>query len=271
LAFPIYPRLGLPFCPGGEQRKTIDKETNMTKTHLVLRTLLALCLALSMGIPVAALTESKSQADQATTNNLLAVEYGTTASLNCNVDTNRGFDLGLHLEFDPFTVHITNGTWARCFGYNQYYDQLASFLLIHLDTLRFPFEYGGKDWMIQLWKGQYVIVFNGAEIGLYEKPANRNIFYDCSDTTLDMSMRLYQGDDLFLDYPAYNTWWACAFRLGNPITSIVAASELRMTGTIRFEDQGMRDAFWASFEANKNNLITGTMEDMVFSFDWQAG
>ena len=183
--------------------------------------------------------------------------------------------LGLGYDYNSSKQIITcaRNSWQRALGFNIFMDAIGPLVTFRFETFRFPFAYDGKDWQIQVWKGSYWIVSNGAEIGLYEKPSGRPVFWDCSDTYLDMSMRLYQGSDtLLFDYPAYNTWWLGGFRYGNPrILPVVTADKLRLTGTILFKDQAMLDAFLVSFEENRPANMTGGADGLLFRFDWQAG
>jgi len=202
----------------------------------------------------------------------LPTEYDRAAGLIRGTGEKGIFGTGFEIFTDDCLVRTTSDTWAKYFGYNIIYDHVSPCVLIFVDTLRFPFTYDGRDWMIQIWKGSYVVFFNGAEIGLYEKPSGRPAFWDASETMLEMSMRLYQGENLFFDYPPYTTWWACGFRSGNLCrTPIVSASQLRLTGTIRFEDQIMLDAFFSSFEANRPANMTGQTDGLLFEFDWLPG
>ena len=196
-------------------------------------------------------------------------------------DSNTGWlydtsDVGLMgIGFDynvcEYMLRTAPGTWQRSLGYNLLYDLGAPLAFIRMDTLRFPFSYEGRDWMIQFWKGTYM-PSNGAEVGIYEKDPGQPFFWDCSETMLDISMKLYHHNDtLFYDYGTQRTWWTGGFKYGNfRLTPLLPAKQLRLTGTITFEDQGMADAFLASFEANKGAYMTGTMEGLVFSFDWKA-
>lgn len=167
----------------------------------------------------------------------LSIEYNREAGLIHGIGEKGIFGTGFEIFADDFLVRTTSDTWAKCFGYNIFYDYLSPCVLVFVDTLRFPFAYDGRDWMIQIWKGSYVVFFNGAEIGLYEKPSGRPVFWDASETMLEMSMRLYQGENLFFDYPPYTTWWACGFRMGSTCPAL-PASQLRLTGSILFEDPG---------------------------------
>jgi len=202
------------------------------------------------------------------------------APQNLEYDSNTGWlydtidvglmGIGFDYNFPEYLLRTAPGTWQRSLGYNILFDAFSPLMLIYLDTLRFPFSYEGRDWMIQFWKGYY-LASNGAEIGIYEKNPGTPIFWDASDTMLDISMRVFQGDTLFFDYGTQRTWWTGGFKYGNFLrTPLVLPKQLRLTGTITFEEPGMADAFWASFQANKGAYMTGTMEGLVFSFDWKA-
>ena len=178
---------------------------------------------------------------------------------------------GLELELDNNIARLSPGNRNHRFGFNILFDIFSPLALMFLDTIRFPFDYDGREYMIQFWKGSYFLISNGGEISLYERPPGQFLQWDPSDANhLEMTMRIYQGDRLFLDFGTHH-WWLGGFRFGSPSTLPVSpAKDLRMAGTITFEDPGMRDAFWAAFETNRNELFTGTMEGMVFSYDWQA-
>ena len=57
-------------------------------------------------------------------------------------------------------------------GFNSFYDRLSTLLFMVIDDETIYFEMDGKDYMIELWKGQYY-ASTGCEIGLYHSlPAN---------------------------------------------------------------------------------------------------
>ena len=60
--------------------------------------------------------------------------------------------------------------WQKNFGFNEVYDTFAPVTMMYYDTVRTTFEYGGKEWMIQTWKGQYGVMFVGGEVGVYTRP-----------------------------------------------------------------------------------------------------
>ena len=60
--------------------------------------------------------------------------------------------------------------WQVNCGYNEVYDHFAPMTAMFIDQVRVRFDYEGKEWMIQLWKGNYGWLFVGAEIGVYTAP-----------------------------------------------------------------------------------------------------
>jgi hypothetical protein len=58
--------------------------------------------------------------------------------------------------------------WQRLAGFTWAYDEAGPLMLMILDCETFYFTYQGKQWLIELWKGQYGIE-TGAEIGVYNR------------------------------------------------------------------------------------------------------
>lgn len=126
--------------------------------------------------------------------------------------------------------YTADDPWQRNFGYNEIYDQSAALVAIVIETCRIRFEdYDDRDWMIQLWKGQYGFVLYGAEIGIYTKPMDREIeHYDCAtdDDMIQMEMTLYEKTDILgqktwvktFSRPYSRQWWHTGFVWGNMMT-----------------------------------------------------
>jgi len=202
------------------------------------------------------------------------------APQNIEYDSNTGWiydtaDIGLlGTGFDynvvGYLVRATPDSWERSIGFNWLFDTLAPLLFVYVDGLRFTFSYNGHDWALWFWKGVYLLS-NGAEVGIYEKDPVRPLHWNASDTMLDISMKVYQGDTLFFDYGTQRTWWTGGFKYGSVRgTPLVRPKQLRLTGTILFEEQEMLDAFLVSFEENKPANMTGSAQGLLFSFDWAA-
>ena len=139
--------------------------------------------------------------------------------------------------------------WQRNIGYTEAFDYAAPFTLINFDTQRITFKYKNKDWMLQLWKGQYGLVFYGAEAGLYNKSENRGVkYYDCvsDDEMLKMSMDFYQKSavtgkwKIKFSRPYGYYWWCTGFIPGNVGGKF---ENLRFVLRVTMKDKEMLDAF----------------------------
>jgi hypothetical protein len=144
----------------------------------------------------------------------------------------------------------------RQFGYAYGYDAAALGMNMILDCEPIFFDYAGKHWMIELWKGQYILEAGG-EIGVYNRPIGsvyplldptvgrrprdpipaHNLFYDCANDNelLEMSFTLYKnGQKLFSRGPEKH-WWLTGFKWG----VYARPDELKMDASITCRDAGM--------------------------------
>ncbi len=137
--------------------------------------------------------------------------------------------------------------WQRKMGYCRLYDEASAPFSMIIDCEPIYFEYGGKRWLIEFWKGQYGMT-SGGEIGVYttEEP-DLNIpgffngtFYKCASNAelLYMSYSLVK-DDKILFTRKDKHWWLTGFKLGE----FSEPSELTMYLTIGLKDIAMRNAF----------------------------
>jgi hypothetical protein len=125
------------------------------------------------------------------------------------------------------------------------------------------FDYAGKSWMIEFWKGQYGLM-TGCEIGVYtrspqnsapytafldatvgRRPHDPNTshgkFFDCASNAdlLEMSFDLSRrGQKLFSRGPEKH-WWLTGFKWGE----LSSADDLSMDLTITFPNNDMMEAF----------------------------
>lgn len=147
------------------------------------------------------------------------------------------------LSQDIFTSRLD--AWQRNFGYCTLFDKAASHLNMIFDCLPVYFNYMGRTWLIEFWKGQYGIN-TGCEIGVYyadrilsENELYRTLFQCVDDKDmLKLSLKLYKGnDDIAHLYGKH--WWLTAFKMGcfsNP-------SELSVYARIAFHSSEMARAF----------------------------
>lgn len=140
--------------------------------------------------------------------------------------------------------------WQHNFGFGKIYDFVSPYLLLEYDYIRVFFTYENKDWMLQMWKGQYGLVFYGSEIGIYNRPHSDDgidawTMFDCPEEEdwLKMEMTLWHQDyngnwnrEFTRKYDYY--WWCTGFKNGH-LRNVEPADELRMTGRITFKDKEM--------------------------------
>lgn len=173
--------------------------------------------------------------------------------------------------YDPTGKYFytADDPWQRNVGYNSIFDTTAPLTLIDFDTMRLRFPYEDKDWMIQLWKGQYGLIFYGAEVGVYTKPKDRVLMhYDCAtdEEMLKMSM-------VFNEYkngkwqqrftrPYGYYWWCTGFVPGNKLGDFSGLSlDMRITA----KDYDMLRGIKAALEEN-NVSYTVSGLNLYFRF-----
>ena len=164
-------------------------------------------------------------------------------------------------KYDPNgNYYYTNDkdAWQKGFGYNQIYDKLAIVSAMYYDTVRTTFNYEGKEWLIQIWKGQYGYSFVGEEIGVYTKTGNTNT-YACADKSdwLKMEMCFVWDENKDGNYqprfarPYTDYWWCTGFVVGYESKEAMKSREqFRMVAHITFKSEEMARLFANAFEAN---------------------
>lgn len=141
----------------------------------------------------------------------------------------------------------TMEAWQRKMGYCRLYDEAAAPLGMIIDSEPIYFSYGGKRWLIELWKGQYGMT-TGCEVGIYTTGwPDLNIpgvfngtFYTCaSDSdTLYMQFYLKKNGETILSRK-HRHWWLTGFKLGE----FTEPSDLILDVYITFKSKRMRKVF----------------------------
>lgn len=147
------------------------------------------------------------------------------------------------LSQDIFTSRID--AWQREFGYCTLYDKAASHFNMIFDCLPVYFNYQGRTWMIEFWKGQYGIN-TGCEIGVYhadrildEDELSRTLF-QCAENKdmLRLSFNLFRNQKM-LAHLCEKHWWLTAFSMG----CFSQPSDLSMGASVTLETPDMAEAF----------------------------
>lgn len=179
--------------------------------------------------------------------------------------------LGIGFNFNMYqmVVYATADAWMRDFGFCVIYDMAAGIAppLWNYNTRRFHFDYDGLEWMIQIWKGNYLIS-NGGEVGLYNRePGSFGTFYNCAtdEQMVPMSMQVYAGDNLLVDQPRQMHWWINGFRINGVH---YPASSLTLVFTIEMRDEEMLDAFLEAVRKHPAGDVSYVAEGLKVTVTW---
>ena len=135
--------------------------------------------------------------------------------------------------------------WQRKFGYEALFDKAAARFNMVYDYVPVYFDYNGKSWLIEFWKGQYGINI-GSEIGVYnvnyivpeEKRQETHYHAVPDEELLDMAFVLFDEGKRCYTWEQRH-WWLAAFQTGifqNP-------SKLQLRLRIKFPNMDMARAF----------------------------
>ncbi len=199
-----------------------------------------------------------------------------------------------NLYYDPYTGHIvdekgvgvvgygydaksgvfyaTGEGWQREVGYTEAYDRTAVLVAMPLDTIRVKFNYGGKQWMVQLWKGFYGFLFSGCEIGFYNRPESTT---DELKTYNIVKPDFYQDITVKFTYLFHSftrsdhCWWLTGFT-PTPNISVAQASFtiplMTMETTVKFNDAGLYKAFISGLKGVDHIFANYTGKTREFKF-----
>lgn len=124
-----------------------------------------------------------------------------------------------------------------------------------MQTKRFEFTAGKTEYMVQLWKGDYLNLGAGAEMGMYKYSTTIDGIkqYESISTSERLPMELsltnnVSGQTIFSRAPSETQWWITGF---NPEVAHPIVSELTACGTIDFgSNTDMYNAFKTTFSSS---------------------
>lgn len=178
--------------------------------------------------------------------------------------------LGFNFNFKDMVIYTVVDAWTRNFGFAVIYDTIANGVGIYdYETRRYHFDYEGLEWMIQVWKGTYYYVTNGAEIGIYNRVPGEELgtFYNCAtnEQMMEMSMTLsYKGKKLFSMEPQKH-WWLTGFHLSGTVYDPAA---LTLDYSIVFPNLQMLKAFTDAMDNEENGDATYKVDGTKVTVHW---
>lgn len=173
--------------------------------------------------------------------------------------------LGYECSVYDLMIYATVDSWMRDFGFCFFYDFICyTTPFFNYTTRRYKFEYDGKEWMIQAWKGNYLIA-NGAEVGIYCRDSKRiGTYYDCYDGVMPMTLKLRCGDTVIYDIEKEH-WWINAFKLGDGLYS---PKKMTVEFSIEMPDEEMAKAFFDSVMNNYRKDSACTLDGTKVNVIW---
>lgn len=147
----------------------------------------------------------------------------------------------------------------RMLGYCRAYDEAALAISSVIDCEPIRFIYGGHEWLLELWKGQYGIE-TGCEIGFYYRQAGKKMtelekkvtgeWFDCvpDEYRIDMCFSLKRkGKEIFSrDWTCH--WWLTGFKWG----MFSQPEDLSMDVSLRFPNEKMKKAFLEGTDSSED-------------------
>ncbi len=175
---------------------------------------------------------------------------------------------GYNFSTAEMLVYTLPNMWVRNFGFCFLYD-LFSYTtpFFFYETRRIKFDYAGKEWMVQVWKGNY-LVSNGAEVGIYNRDKIRfGTFYDCVNDgdMLEMSMALSHGDDIIFERENQKHWWLTGFKISDTLYS---ADSMTLRFSLTMKDEEMLKAFTKSLDRHYKKDISYTVDGLTVNVIW---
>lgn len=146
-------------------------------------------------------------------------------------------------------IYSTYNNVQRLAGYCKAFDDTAPAVFYVIDCEPIYFHYGGYEWMLELWKGQYGIE-TGCEAGIYYRKSDRpetaqemaaGKLYQCvsDEHMLDMAFSLRKNGKELFSRNRTKHWWLTGFRWG----VFSEPEELQMLFSVRFPNHEMQQAF----------------------------
>ena len=170
------------------------------------------------------------------------IHTGNNIAVNLGIDTAAIGAAVLDMEKDSRGVyHASFDCWQQYFGYNDLYDIVFD-IGTSMATAKFPFSYNGTNYILWAWKGDYINLGAGAELGIY--CGNDPHWLVDKNLAMPMGLTLRYEDSIIISH-SETTWWITGF---NPKYQNVNANQLEASFFISFNDIGMYNAFYGKYK-----------------------
>ena len=141
--------------------------------------------------------------------------------------------------------HARFDCWQQYFGYCNFYDVVFD-LFTNMRKDRFEFSIDNQDYIFWLWKGDYLNLGAGCELGVYKRWEYNDKFWKVDkNLALPMTLNLkYNGREI-IDYkPDSKQWWITGF---NSNYDDVNVDKLTASFSVKFVTKGYSSKFDKKF------------------------
>ena len=138
--------------------------------------------------------------------------------------------------------HARFDCWQQCVGYTRFYDSIFDLFTDMRYNNEGMFNYNGQNYILWAWKGDYLNLGAGAELGFYYGGEDINSIWQI-DKSLAMPMTLtltHKDKGTIVNNWKNTTWWITAF---NPNVKNAFANDLTAYYTVEFINDDMFDEF----------------------------
>ena len=154
-------------------------------------------------------------------------------------------------------------TWQKKYGYNDLYDKVFRLATNNnMRSTKLYFQDNNDDYVLWVWRGDYLTLGSGAEMGLYKKRDNTSYnieHWDAVDFEVPMTLNLYNYysanniEHVFSWKPENNQWWITGF---NPNYSDIDVEKQVLLGSIDFsEHKNMYTSLKENINEDNQNYV----------------
>ncbi|MDR1806080.1 MAG: DUF4474 domain-containing protein [Clostridium sp.] len=174
--------------------------------------------------------------------------YSNFVSLTQKGQHPLAFYLAGFIKTSDGVYHAKQNCLQRFGGYNDFYDWVFD-SVTYMKNDKFKFTYNGREYVIWIWKGDYLNLGAGAEMGFYSGNNGYHYFASTGQTLpMYMSIRYKRLEIAKYGYISpgnFNRfWWITCF---NPSYQYINPNDLYVTFAINFSSSQTERAMYIAF------------------------
>ena len=173
-------------------------------------------------------------------------------------------------------LHSQPNQWQAIGGYNNMYDFLfKTFTNDNMDKEKFDFVVDDTEYIFWIWRGDYLNLGAGAEIGIYSRPSEfsqdpekLDQYFVDKDLSMPMELYLYnyenskEIENIFSWQPETKQWWITGF---NPNEYIPDPNRMVCIASVDFS--GNEEFFDAIINPDNREMYGNDLFDEQLIFD----